>query len=145
MIVNGTAFIGDFIYNPGQRDPEIALNQIENTASGAFKFDRNVDKVFGAAVFNEARLVVIDIDPDANIISGEIDRLFVDDLGFTVDWTLNIRYVVSEPGGTQCYNRIMIVERNTPKFGNVFGTLNEIIKANIEMAFSDPNFVQCIN
>ncbi len=63
----------------------------------------------------------------------------IDDLGFSVDWTLDIRYVIDG-----CYDKTHKIEKKTGKFVNVFGSLNEVIKLNIEMLFADPQFKSCI-
>lgn len=145
LTLEGETSIGDFRYIPGEIDDKITPNQIRNTALGEVKFNRNVDEFFEAAVFNEARLVGIKIKKSSNIISGEIIEFLIDDLGYSIDWSLEVRYIVTGAKGDRCYDEIHIIQKNTTKFSNVFGSLNEVIKLNIEKSFQDPAFVKCLN
>ncbi len=136
--VEGEMKVGDFRYVPGEGE-NVKPNQIRNTAIGSAIFEKNIDEYIETALFTESRFVGIKLKDTAKEITGSVNEFLIDDLGFTVDWTLQIRYVISG-----CYDKVHTLTKKTDKFGNVFGTLNEVIKLNIEMLFSDSKFKACI-
>jgi len=138
MTVEGEMSVGDFRYIPGEAE-NIKPNQIRNTAIGTILFEKNIDQYIETAVFTESRFVGINLKDAGTQITGEINEFLIDDLGFSVDWTLDIRYVIDD-----CYDGTHKIEKKTEKFVNVFGSLNEVIKLNIEMLFDDPEFRSCI-
>ena len=139
MTVEGEMHVGDFRYIPGETET-IKPNQIKNTAMGSIIFEKNIDQYIETAVFTESRFVGIKLQDSATQVTGEINEFLIDDLGFSVDWTLDIRYMVDG-----CYDKTHRIEKTTGKFVNVFGSLNEVIKLNIEMLFEDPQFKSCIS
>ena len=143
MVVKGETKIGDFEYLPLQKF-DIEANQIRNTAIGSIIFEKNINQYFKDALFNESRLVGISIDSDKNILSGQINDFLIDDLGYSIDWTIDVKYNLKK-NGTLCFSKDKIINKNTSKFINVFGSLNEVIKLNIEELFKDEDFKKCIN
>ena len=138
MTVEGEMNVGDFRYIPGEGET-IKPNQIKNTAMGSILFEKNIDQYIETAVLTESRFVGIKLQDSATQVTGEINEFLIDDLGFSVDWTLDIRYLIDG-----CYDKTHKIEKTTGKFVNVFGSLNEVIKLNIEMLFEDPQFKTCI-
>lgn len=144
MSAEGNVNIGDFKYLPGENNPKVKPNQIRNTAIGNIILEKNVDEYFETALFTESRFVGIKVGNSENKITGEINEFLIDDLGYSIDWTLDVSYKVSSKDNENCYQKKHIIEKNTAKFANAFGTLNEIMKLNIEKAFSDQEFLNCI-
>ncbi|MGV2988223.1 hypothetical protein ACE1OE_11285 [Vibrio sp. E150_011] len=144
MSVEGNLNVGDFKYLPGEINPDVKPNQIRNTAIGDIVFEKNVDEYFESAVFTESRFVGISVGKSENELSGEIQEFLIDDLGYSIDWTLVVNYRVNSKGHSTCYEKKHRIEKNTAKFANAFGTLNEIMKLNIEQAFADQAFLDCI-
>jgi len=144
MSAEGNANIGDFKYLPGENNPKVKPNQIRNTAIGDIILEKNVDEYFETALFTESRFVGIKVGNSENEITGEINEFLVDDLGYSIDWTLDVNYKVSSKENVNCYEKSYIIEKNTAKFANPFGTLNEIMKLNIEKVFEDQEFLNCI-
>lgn len=142
MIVKGNVNVGDFKYYPMQKF-DIKPNQIRNTALGSIILEKNINEFFKDAIFNESRLVGIKVD-GKNKLDGEINDFLIDDLGYSIDWTLDVKYNVMKDGKL-CYSKNKVLQKNTSKFINFFGTLNEIVKLNIEQLFNDKEFVKCIN
>jgi len=138
MSLEGQAHVGKFTYLPAENG-SVKPNQIRNTAIGNVFFEKDINEYIETALFTEARFVGIRLSDGSPLISGAINEFLIDDLGFSIDWTFEVAYEIDG-----CYNQTHKVERNTAKFGNVFGTLNEIIKQNIEMLFSDASFISCI-
>ncbi|MCG9622103.1 hypothetical protein L1D56_19350 [Vibrio diabolicus] len=144
MSAEGSVNVGDFKYLPGEVNPDVKPNQIRNTALGDILFEKNVDEYFEKAVFTESRFIGIKVGNSQNEVFGEIREFLIDDLGSSIDWTLDVSYRVNSKGDRACYNKVHRIEKNTAKFVNVFGTLNEIMKLNIEQAFADQAFLDCI-
>lgn len=143
MTVKGSETVGSFDYLPSASG-KVKPNQIRNTAIGNFYLDKNVGDYFKQAFFTESRFVGISVSGGAGV-HGKINEFLIDDLGYSVDWTLNVSYVVDNPEGSDsCYAKEKSTKRHTAKFANAFGTLNEVMKENIEEVFKDPAFVKCI-
>lgn len=138
MSVEGDMTVGNFRYLPGENE-KVKPNQIRNTALGSVIFEKNIDEYIETALFVESRFVGIDLKESESEVTGEITEFLIDDLGFSVDWVLDIHYVIDD-----CYDNSHRLEKKTDKFVNVFGSLNEVIKLNIEMLFGDPQFQACI-
>lgn len=143
--VNGAFGVGDFEYLPSNNSNQIQPNQIRNTAADSLIFEKNVAEYFEEALFKEARFVGINLNNSKNVVSGKITEFFIDDLGFSVDWVLEVNYIVKCNNSQEiCYNKTHKIQKTSQKFAAPLGTHNEIIKLNIEKAFNDEDFVRCI-
>ena len=142
MTASGAVAVVPFTYLPATTG-EVEPNQIRNTALGSAMFDQNIDVLIRDAVFKELRFVGIDVNDQETKLSGEIQEFLIDDLGYSVDWTLRIKYIVTDSSGTT-YESVKETKRNTNKFVNIFGSLNETIKLNVEDLLKDPAFVESI-
>ncbi len=94
-------------------------------------------------MFDESRFVGITMGQGPQV-GGTINDFLIDDLGYSVDWTLDVTYEVKNVDGSECYTSDKVLKKHTAKFANAFGTLNEVMKLNIEKLFSDPAFSRCI-
>jgi uncharacterized lipoprotein len=142
---SGATGVSTFSYLPAVKG-KVEPNQIRNTAMGDLKFDQNIDVYFKDAVFKELRFVGIKVDAKDRMLTGEITEFLIDDLGYSVDWTLNVRYLVKKgEGGAVLYDSEKVTKRNTAKFANPFGALNETIKLNIDEMIKDNAFIKAIN
>lgn len=143
MSSSGAVAVNDFKYLPAISG-QVAVNQIRNTALGELKFDKNIDEFFRDAVFAELRFVGMKLDsPDRNL-SGDIVEFLIDDLGYSIDWTLTVKYVVTNSAGKALYESEKVTSRKTDKFVNVFASLNETIKLNVEEVLKDQAFVRVV-
>ncbi|PHV00548.1 hypothetical protein [Iodobacter sp. BJB302] len=143
----GSLSVSDFSYFPSTPTAPkvVASNQIRNTAMGEIKIDRDVSKFVRDAVFSELRVVGIKTNDSSKVLSGEVEEFLIDDLGYSVDWTLRIKYVLTDATSKKIvFSSTKNTQRNTAKFANVFGALNETIKINIEQLIDDANFVKAI-
>jgi hypothetical protein len=145
MSVDGELKVGTFKYLPGENNARVKPNQIRNTAMGSILLEKNINEYFETAIFTESRFVGIKVKDSANVVSGEIVEFLIDDLGYSIDWTLEVNYIVGNYDNESCYKKTHKIEKNTAKFGNPFGTLNEVMKLNIEKAFADSSFVRCVS
>jgi hypothetical protein len=145
MTVKGAEKVGSFDYAPA-RSGKVKPNQIRNTAVGNVFLEKPIGEYFEKAVFTESRFVGIDVGGSQPVVHGTIDEFLIDDLGYSIDWTLNVTYTVDVAGSAKpCFSAQKKLARHTAKFANVFGTLNEVMKDNIELLFKDPAFVSCVS
>lgn len=144
---SGQLSVADFTYFPSSAaavDP-VAENQIRNTAMGEIKIDRDVKKFVRDAVFAEFRFVGIKTDDTSKVLKGDIEEFLIDDLGYSIDWTLRIRYTLEDAQSKQImFTGAKNTKRRTAKFANSFGALNETIKINVEQLLDDPDFIKSI-
>jgi len=143
MTVKGSESVSGFDYLPAAKG-KVKPNQIRNTAIGNVYLEKNVGEYFKQAFFTESRFVGINVD-GGPVVHGKINEFLIDDLGYSIDWTLDVTYVVDGASADEpCFKKDKAIKRHTAKFANVFGTLNEVMKQNIEEVFKDPAFVKCI-
>jgi uncharacterized lipoprotein len=144
MSAEGEVEVSDFRYIPGEGE-KVEPNQIRNTALGKIKFDKDIDQIIKESVFKELRFVGVTTKSEDTVLSGEIIEFLIGDLGYSIDWTLEIKYILkSKSTGDIIWESTKKTEKNTNKFGNVFGQLNEIIKTNIEELIKDEDFLSNI-
>ncbi|MBO9537481.1 hypothetical protein [Herbaspirillum sp.] len=145
---SGSLSVVEFTY-PAQtqnKNKPITSNQIRNTAMGEIKIDRDVNKFVRDAVFAELRFMGIKPNDPSKILSGEIQEFLIDDLGYSVDWTLRIKYTLSDAvTKTVLFDAVKNTQRRTAKFANAFGAMNETIKINVEQLVEDEKFAKAIN
>lgn len=121
-------------------------NQIRNTAVGEFRIDRDVSVFVRDAVFAEFRTMGLKTNDTSKVLSGDIEEFLISDFGFSVDWTLRVKYTLTDSASKKIlYQAVKNTQRNTAKFANSFGALNEIIKINSEQLVEDADFIQAIN
>lgn len=145
---NGSLSVSDFRYLPSEPSTTkpIPPNLIRNTAMGEVLIDRDVKTLVRDAVFSELRFVGIKTNDPKKVLSGEIEEFLIDDLGYSVDWTLRIKYVVADASTQQVlFESVKNTQRKTAKFANAFGALNETIKLNVESLLDDPAFTAAID
>jgi hypothetical protein len=140
----GAVQVGDFRYLPsieGKYKP----NQLHNTAMGTILLDKNVDVFFRNAVFTELRFVGVKVGTGDRQLTGSIKEFLIDDLGYSVDWTVDVDYVVKDASGTVVFEADKLTKNHTAKFANAFVALNMQIKDNVESLIKDPGFIKAIN
>lgn len=122
-------------------------NQARNTAVGTVLFERNVADIIRDASLTELRAIGITVSGPtiSRELTGEVQNLMVDELGMNIDWTLRVVYTVAEKSnGDVVYSAVKEIKRTTPKFLNVLGALNDLIRLNIEALATDPQFLAAI-
>lgn len=144
----GSLSVSDFTYlpsNPAAAKP-VASNQIRNTAMGEIKIDRDISKFVRDAVFAELRFVGLKTNDSSRVLTGDIEEFLVDDLGYSIDWTLRIKYTLTDAASKKVlFSSVKATQRKTAKFANAFGALNETIKINAEQLVEDADFLKAIN
>lgn len=143
MTVRGDEQVGSFRYLAAENG-KVKPNQIRNTAIGNIMPEKNIAEYFKTALFDESRFVGVKMGTGP-IVKGQINDVLIDDPGYSIDWTLDVGYqVLAADSSTPCYSDTKVLKKHTAKFANAFGTLNEVMKENIEKLFEDPAFVRCI-
>jgi hypothetical protein len=144
LSASGAVKVGDFTYLPAIQG-KMKPNQIHNTALGTILLDKNVDVFFHNAVFTELRFVGVKVGTGDRTLSGEIREFLIDDLGYSVDWTIDVDYKVTDASGAVVYRAEKSAKNRTSKFANALGALSQQIKLNIEALIQDPAFIKAIN
>lgn len=129
------------------RAPQIAANQIRNTAIGSILLERDVKDFVRDATFTELRFIGVKVNGNQQrrILNGDVEEFLVDDLGYSVDWTLRIAYVVTDKATQKpVYSQTKEIKRRTNKFANFFTSLNDSIRLSTEALAQDPNFLSAI-
>lgn len=143
LSASGNVSVEPFSYGPAING-KVKPNQIRNTALGNIYFEQDIDTIFRDSVFKELRFVGVKVDSPNTKLTGVIEEFLIDDLGYSVDWTITVIYTVTKDDQT-VYESRKELKRTTSKFANVFGALNETIKLNIEELIKDPKFIEVIN
>lgn len=142
---SGSLSVSNFTYqpaNPNAAKP-VASNQIRNTAMGEIKIDRDISQFVRDAVFAELRFVGVKTNDTSKELTGDIEEFLIDDLGYSVDWTLRIKYTLTDSASKKVlFSSVKNTQRKTAKFANAFGALNETIKINVEQLIEDPEFTK---
>jgi hypothetical protein len=144
----GSLSVAPFSYAPAEpaAPHPVAADQIRNTAMGDVRIDREVRVFVRDAVFAELRFTGIKTDDRTRTLNGQIEEFLMDDLGYSVDWTLRIKYWLTDSATRKTVVvTVKEIRRTTAKFVNIFGALNETIKLNVEALMVDPAFRQAIN
>ena len=145
LTASGAVSVSDFKYLPAENG-KVAANQIKNTAIGNAYFDQPIAKFYRDAVFKELRFVGVKMDDKNRVLSGDIDEFLIDDLGFHVDWTLQVHYVVTNTQTNKIiYDSVKTTKRETAKFVGTEAALNETVRLNIDDLIKDPGFIKAIN
>jgi hypothetical protein len=151
MTASGSVAVSDFSYLPAEAKPAspeavaVAPNQIRNTAMGTILIDKEVRVFVRDAVFSELRFVGVKLNDEKRVLKGTIEEFLADDLGYNVDWTLRVKYTVTDKASGQgLYAGTKNIQRRTSKFSNAFGALNETVKLNVEELLKDPGFLEAI-
>ena len=144
----GSLSVGDFRYLPAEAGApkQLPPNQIRNTALGTIKIDKDVSVFVRDAVFAELRFVGVKTNDPVRILTGDIEEFLVDDLGFNVDWTMRVKYTLTDVASKSVtFSAVKTTQRKTAKFANPFGALNETVKLDVEQLLDDPDFIKAIN
>ena len=102
LTATGAIQVGDFKYMPAVTG-KIKPNEIHNTAMGTVLLNENVDKFFRDALFTELRFIGVKVGTGDKQLTGTIKEFLIDDLGYSVDWTVDVDYVVKDASGKVIY------------------------------------------
>jgi uncharacterized lipoprotein len=140
MIAGGAVSIDAFDYPP-IKTFKMAPDQIRNTAIGNIHLQTPVGQFLAEAVQKQFRLAGVDVESKDRILSGTIVDFFCDDLGDSIDWTLDVRYEVKDAAGNVLYRTEKVIKETTVK---AEWTLGRILRRNAENLLTDADFLKAI-
>ena len=140
MIAGGAVSIDAFDYLP-IKTFKMAPDQIRNTAIGNIHLQTPVGQFLAEAVQKQFRLAGVDVESKDRFLSGTIVDFFCDDLGNSIDWTLDVRYEVKDAAGNVLYRTEKVIKETTVK---AEWTLGEILRRNAENLLTDADFLKAI-
>ena len=107
------------------------MNQIENTALGYVRFNESIDSFFRTAILSELKYAGYRQNADSPRIKATINNLLIDDLGYSVDWTMSVTYLITSTTG-EWKGVTVTTNKNTDKFIQPLTTVNYVFRLNIE-------------
>ena len=140
FISGGAVRISTFDYLPSAAG-KVGADQIRNTAIGSVKLDQPVGDFFAQGLLKQFRLAGLSVDSGAVTLSGTILEMFCDDLGYSADWTLVVKYVVKDASGTVVYEAEKVTKETTSK---ALAQVNRIIRHSAEALLLDVAFLKVI-
>ena len=109
MELDGRVAVSDFGYFPKEG---VNPMQIPNTAlGGGIMLTEPVGDFFSNAVRREFRQAGISLKQDGCKLEGEINEVLMDDLGFTVDYKTEVRYILYDKNGIALRQRLLCQPR----------------------------------
>jgi hypothetical protein len=143
---SGNLSVGSFQYVAKDRNGNpMAPDIIRNTALGTVRLDRSVATYVRDGVFAELRIMGVKVNDPAKVLTGVVEEFLVDDLGYSVDWTLRVKYTLTDSATKAVlYDAVKSTNRKTAKMVNPFGALNETLKLSAEQLVDDVTFTNAI-
>lgn len=141
-IDGGRAAMGEFAYAPADAG-DVETNQLQNTAVGSIYIAEDVSQYVKRATALEMQNAGLTVEESAPlVVTGKVNKLELDDLGYSVDWTYSVTYTVTdERSDQQVFQETYTPDkRTTGKFGqpsDYTSSINLIILAGIEEFLND--------
>lgn len=140
--VEGSIAVENFHYLPAEQG-KVKANQIENTAVGSMYISSDVSEFVRRATaleLEKSGIVLNEACPIA--LSGEIIEFKADDFGYSIDWTLRLRYIIKNKATNEIlYDKIISPEKKkTGKFGlpsDYANTLGNIVLSAYDIFITD--------
>jgi hypothetical protein len=139
----GRVDIGRFKYLPAEQGI-VAPNQIQNTAIGRIYIGANVSDFVQRANALELEKTGFNIsDSNPLQIAGEVIEFKADDLGYSVDWSYSIRYIITrKKDSAELLNKVYTAEpKKTGKFSRAaadYGpSVNEMVLSGYDKFIRD--------
>ena len=141
-IGGGRVSIGEFSYAP-MEGGAVAPNQLQNTAVWTIYIGTDVADFVRCATALELGRSGLRVSKDADYrVDGVVEELKLDDLGYSVDWTYRVRYILerSSDDATIIDAVYSVGPTRTGKFGlpsDYSPSLNELVLEGIENFMED--------
>ncbi|WP_295451192.1 hypothetical protein [uncultured Pseudophaeobacter sp.] len=136
------AAVGDFNYLPSD-EGKVQSNQIQNTAIGNVLIGEDVAVYVRRATALELQKGGTRVDANnGKVISGQVNKILADDLGYSVRWSYSVTYTVSNrSSGAQVFQKTYEAKpRKTGKFSqpaDFVAVFNAMITDGIEQFMSE--------
>lgn len=147
MELKGTVAVGNFGYFPKEG---VSPMQIPNTAlGGGIMLTEPIGDFFANAVRQEFRQAGISLKESGCKLEGEVNEILIDDLGFTVDYNSDVRYILYDKNGKVLMdNRYQVKLDKMTKFVVVevlFQNINKMLSDNIKQLMQDETFAMSLS
>ena len=141
--IDGEAKVGEFSYQPAL-EGKVADNQVQNTAIGKIFLPSKISDLVQRATALELEKTGIALGSGNIEVSGSVVEFKADDLGYSVDWTYSVRYMITDKtSGNTIVNKIFTAEPiKTGKFGlasDFSSSINDAILSGYNKFISDPD------
>jgi len=138
----GEAVVGSFSYQPAL-DGKVAENQVQNTAIGKIFLPSKISDLARRATALELEKTGVILGSGNVEVSGNVIEFKADDLGYSVDWTYSVRYVITDKtSGNKIVDKIFTADPiKTGKFGiasDFSSSINDAILSGYNKFISDP-------
>ncbi|WJF92022.1 hypothetical protein QS306_14750 [Paraburkholderia bonniea] len=133
-----------FIYGPTQGG-RLSANRVANTAMTSIILKQSVSAAVRDAV--KASLVVaqVGVNNPHKVLSGRIEQFSVDDLRAPANWSLKIRYVLTDSSTHKTlYQSTQTVKQRAAKFTSNEGALSDTVNLSVKALVSDPAFISAM-
>lgn len=139
----GETTVGSFSYQPAL-DGKVADNQVQNTAIGKIFLPSKIGDIVQRATALELEKTGIILGSGNVEVSGSVVEFKADDLGYSVDWTYSVRYVITEKtSGNKLVDKTFTADPiKTGKFGaaaDFSSSINDAILSGYNKFISDPD------
>jgi len=141
--IKGGVQVAQFSYFPKEG---VQKNQIENTAAQTMLLTENVADFYTSAVSRELRQAGVSLKGQC-VVTGEINRFLVDDLGFSCTYLTDVRYILQDKDKKVLFDSNYKVEFTTSKFvvaQVIYANLNKVVSDNIVQLLKDKNFSNAV-
>ena len=78
------------------------------------------------------------LDSSKGTLTGDIQELIADDLGFSVDWTLKAKVELKDKSGKLLASKDLMVKKSFEKFSGFQTAMNMVLKEAFEQMMADP-------
>jgi uncharacterized lipoprotein len=143
--LDGATQVDQFKYFPKSN---VAPDVIHNTAAGEIHVTDSVPDYITNAVRRELRQAGVSLKPESKCkLDGEVNDFTIDDLGFSVDWLSNIRYILWDADGKPLLDNDFQTKFHTDKFqvaALLLASVNKMISDNVAQLIADPAFQKAL-
>lgn len=142
--VVGKIKVENFAYQP---PVGMKANQLPNTAAGYIYLTEPVGEWVSNAIRKELRLAGISSRGETVCtLGGSVNKLLMDDLGWSVDYESNIDYELRDPDESVLLTKNYVVAFEGSKFVEtaVFASISKMVSDGIGQLLIDPEFITIV-
>lgn len=140
---HGSVNMGEFTYAPATSG-KVKANQVQNTAVGSIYLPTNIGDLVQRATALELEKTGFQLGASQDLVlSGNVLDFKADDLGYSVDWSYSVDYVITNSStGSKLLDKTYAADPiKTGKFGQASdysSSINELILSAYDKFIQDP-------
>jgi uncharacterized lipoprotein len=139
----GATRVREFKYFPKSKVPD---DLIHTTASETLHVTDSVPDYYTNAVRREFRQAGLSLKPESKCkLDGEINDFTIDDIGFSIDWISDVRYILYDANDKPLLDTTYQTKFNTDKVAGGLASVNKMISDNVGQLIADPAFVKALS